>query len=53
MNEIALTLLAEHVSHKPLPGAAALVAMLRSAFIYLAFVSSVGFTFAVVLGLIH
>jgi hypothetical protein len=53
MNDISLTLPAEHVSQRLFPGAGALFATLRSASIYLAFVSSVGFTLAMVLGILN
>lgn len=52
MNDIALTLPADHVSHKPFPGAGSLLAALRSAATYLAFASSVAFTLAMVLGIL-
>jgi hypothetical protein len=52
MNDIALTLPVEHASQRALPGAAALVATLRSICIYFAFVSSVAFTLAVVFGVV-
>jgi hypothetical protein len=52
MNDIALTLPADHIRHKPLPGAGSLFAALRSTFIYLAFASSVAFTLAVVFGIV-
>ena len=51
MNDISLTLPAEHVSQRLFAGA--LFATLRSASIYLAFVSSVGFTLAMVLGILN
>ena len=53
MNDISLTLPAEHVSHRPFPGAGSLFGTFRSAFIYLAFASSVGFTLAMVLGVLN
>ncbi len=53
MNDIALTVPAEHVSHQPLPAAGKLFGTLRSTCIYLAFASSVGFTLAVVLGILN
>jgi hypothetical protein len=53
MNDISLTLPAAHVSHSPLPGAGSLFATMRAASIYLAFASSVGFTLAMVLGVLN
>lgn len=53
MSDIGLTLTAEHVSSRPLPGAVSLSSTVRAASIYLAFVSSVGFTLALVLGILN
>lgn len=53
MNDIALTLPAEHISHKPLLGSGPLFARLRSVSIYLAFASSAGFTLAMVFGILN
>jgi len=57
MNDTSLTLPAGHLPSRPIPGpipgAASLVATARSASIYLAFVSSVGFTLAVVCGMLN
>jgi hypothetical protein len=53
MNDIALTLPAENVSHRPLLGSGPLFARLRSASIYLAFASSAGFTLAMVFGILN
>lgn len=53
MNDIALTLPADHVEYGPRRGAKQLFATLRSACTYLAFAFSVAFTFAVVVGVIH
>jgi len=53
MNDISLTLPAEHVSSRSLPGAGSLFATVRAASIYLAFASSVAFTLAVVLGVLN
>lgn len=52
MTDIALTLPAEPVS-QPLPAAGQLLGSLRSVCTYLAFASSVGFTLAVVLGVLN
>ena len=52
MNDIALTLPADHVSNRPRIGAKPLFAALRSACTYLAFAFSVAFAFAVVIGII-
>jgi hypothetical protein len=52
MTDIALTLPAEPVSQL-LPGAGQLLGSLRSVCTYLAFASSVGFTLAVVLGVLN
>jgi len=52
MNDIALTLPADHVSHSPRIGAKQFLATLRSACTYLAFAFSVAFAFAVVIGII-
>ena len=53
MNDIALTVPAEHVSHQPLPTPGRLFGTLRSSCIYLAFALSVGFTLAVVFGVLN
>ena len=53
MNDVGLTLPAEHVSQRPPPGVGSLFAALRAASIYLAFASSVGFTLAMVLGVMN
>lgn len=52
MNDIVLTLPADHVSNRLRTGAKPLGGTLRSACTYLAFAFSVAFTFAVVIGII-
>ncbi|HEY6632633.1 MAG TPA: hypothetical protein VIZ90_14355 [Rhizobiaceae bacterium] len=53
MNEISLTLPAGQAPDRPFRAAAALVSTVRSASTYLAFASSVGFTLAVVFGMLN
>ncbi len=54
MNDIALTVPAEDISRPPpLVDPSQLFGNLRSACIYLAFASSVGFTLAVVFGILN
>ena len=52
MNDIALTLPAEHHSHKRPRAGHSHLSRLRQAATYLAFALSVAFTFAVVIGVI-